>query len=215
MPRKHDNIFPQRKSILFSCNDWIPTMTTTISSMWSAKVNLQFPTKKFTALKESHDFAFGVRSLSTHRIPVFFGGYEHSRQKRIQQQQQHVNNNMSTTTTPTTTTTTTTATATATTTSTAKAACATERLFLTTYRDKSSAMQIKMIGEKQHLDLKYLKETPFTTIISILRVSAFAVRRDTRTIECRSDEFHDPLQESTCGHRWHTSCTLKMIGSKW
>ena len=108
MPRKHDNIFPQRKSILFSCNDWIPTMTTTISSMWSAKVNLQFPTKKFTALKESHDFAFGVRSLSTHRIPVFFGGYEHSTQKRIQQQQQHVNNNMSTTTptTPTTTTTT-------------------------------------------------------------------------------------------------------------
>ena len=72
-------------------------MTTTISSMWSAKVNLQFPTKKFTALKESHDFAFGVRSLSTHRIPVFFGGYEHSTQKRIQQQQ-HVNNNTSTTT---------------------------------------------------------------------------------------------------------------------
>ena len=85
MPRKHDNIFPQRKSILFSCNDWIPTMTTTISSMWSAKVNLQFPTKKFTALKESDDFAFEVRSLSTHRIPVVFGGYEHSTQKRIQQ----------------------------------------------------------------------------------------------------------------------------------
>ena len=102
MPRKHDNIFPQRKSILFSCNDWIPTMTTTISSMWSAKVNLQFPTKKFTALKESHDFAFGVRSLSTHRIPVFFGGYEHSTQKRIQQQQQqHVNNNTTNTNTNT------------------------------------------------------------------------------------------------------------------
>ena len=54
MPRKHDNIFPQRKSILFSCNDWIPTMTTTISSMWSAKVNLQYSNRSEETQLSSH-----------------------------------------------------------------------------------------------------------------------------------------------------------------
>ena len=99
-PRKHDNIFPQRKSILFSCNDWIPTMTTTISSMWSAKVNLQFPTKKFTALEESHDFAFGIRSFQHTAFPYFLvvmniqgkNGYNNN-MSTTTRQQQHVNNN--------------------------------------------------------------------------------------------------------------------------
>ena len=100
-PRKHDNIFPQRKSILFSCNDWIPTMTTTISSMWSAKVNLQFPTKKFTALEESHDFAFGIRSFQHTAFPYFLvvmniqgkNGYNNNNMSTTTRQQQHVNNN--------------------------------------------------------------------------------------------------------------------------
>ena len=38
--------------------------------------------QKITALKESHDFAFGVRSLSTHRIPLKL--FSNSQQKNLQ-----------------------------------------------------------------------------------------------------------------------------------